>query len=223
MQQNRQKLELTERIIETNDWATYLLAFCFLLIALVRYSYPRRFMDFLMIPVSTKFFNLYAKDDTIQHPFSLLLFIAQVGCISVFTTLLIKSFLGDSLDNPWLLVQIFTFYAVFIIGKSIVEKMVANIFSIDAFIDDYLFQKLAYRNLLTFIVFVGNLVFIYALPNPGKALWYFALILIALNIISMYSIFRRKGGAIMSNFFYFILYLCALEISPYIILYKLFI
>lgn len=213
-------LELTERIIETNDWATYLLASCFLLLALVKYIYPRRFMDFLTIPLNTKFFKLYTKDDTIQHPFSVLLFLVQVGSLSVFSTLLIKTFV-EGPHNPWLPVQVFTFYSVFVIGKAIIEKIIANIFSIDASINDYLFQKLTYRNLMALILFGGNLIFIYALPHPGKALWLFALGIVLLNIIALYSIYRRNRSLIMSNFFYFILYLCALEISPYIILYNM--
>ena len=215
-------LEYTERIIHTNDWATYLLVFCFLLMALAKYFYPRRFGDFMVLPLNNKFFMVHGKEDTIQHPFNVIFFVIQVICAAIFINLLMNNIYGTNKENPWLFIQICAAYGIFVLGKFSIEKIVANIFSIDAIIDLYLYQKLGYRNFISLLLFCGILFFLYILPNHGYAIWLFAIVIMALNVIALFFTYKKNTVLIGSNFFYFILYLCALEISPYIILYKLF-
>lgn len=216
-------LEYTERIIATNDWATYLLVLCFLLMALAKYFYPRRFGDFMVLPLNNKFFTIHGKEDNIEHPFNIIFFAIQVICVAVFINLLMNNFLGEHHDDPWRLVQICTIYGVFVLGKVTIEKIVANIFSMDAIIDHYLYQKLGYRNFLTLLLFCGILVFLYILPEHNQAMLVFAAAILVLNVIALLYSYKKNAVLIASNFFYFIVYLCAIEISPYIILYKLFI
>src|SRR5690554_8075695 len=99
-------LEYSIRIIESNDWATYLLVLCFLLIALAKYFYPRRFDDFMMLPVNNKFFTVHGKEDNLQHPFNIIFFGVQVICATVFIKLLIDNILEFIQDNPCFIVNI---------------------------------------------------------------------------------------------------------------------
>ncbi|WP_304138277.1 DUF4271 domain-containing protein [Mesonia mobilis] len=46
--------------------------------------------------------------------------------------------------------------------------------------------------------------------------------LVLTNIFSLLLIYRKNQSLITGNWFYFILYLCTLEIAPYFILYKVF-
>ncbi|HLV93433.1 MAG TPA: DUF4271 domain-containing protein [Aequorivita sp.] len=216
-------MEYSIRIIESNDWATYLLVLCFLLIALAKYFYPRRFDDFMMLPVNNKFFTVHGKEDNLQHPFNIIFFGVQVICATVFIKLLIENTFEGSRDNPWLLLQICAFYCLFVLAKMTIEKIVANLFSIDSIIDHYLYQKLSYRNFISLFLFAGSLIFIYIFPGQYKAMLVFVLAILALNVITLLYSYKKNGILIASNFLYFILYLCALEISPYIILYRLII
>ncbi len=218
------RLDYTERIIESNDWTTYLLAFCFLLLAAAKYFYPRRFTDLLTLPFSDKYFTLHAKEGTMNHPFNTMLFVVQAITTSIFIYLLFRAFHPISVqENPWLFVQICTVYGVFVLVKFFVEKIVANIFSIDQLIDQYLFQKLSYRNLFAILLLIGNLLFLYSIPTAPVGLVIFAVGLLLLNAIALFTRYKKYATLISGNFFHFILYLCALEISPYIILYKLFV
>ncbi|SRR5690554_4833568 len=215
-------LEYTERILETNDWATYLLVLCFLLMAIAKYFYPRRFSDFIMLPLNNKFFTVHGKEDSIRHPFNIIFFAIQVSCAGLFINLLINNFSGNATHNPWLLLQICSGYGIFVLAKFSVEKIVGNIFSIDGIIDNYLYQKLGYRNFLSLLLFCGVLFFLYVLPNQTQVLLLYGVIILALNVVALVYTYRKNSILIASNFFYFILYLCALEISPYIIFYKFF-
>ncbi|MBV1923025.1 MAG: DUF4271 domain-containing protein, partial [Flavobacteriaceae bacterium] len=59
----------------------------------------------------------------------------------------------------------------------------------------------------------------YLLEPSKMMLIIFALCIVFLNIISLINSYKTYKKNILNNFFYFILYLCALEISPFIILY----
>ncbi len=217
-------LEYTQRILESNDWATYLLVFCFLLLAATKYFYPRRFSELLMLPLSDKYFNVYGKEDSVNHPFNVLLFTVQVISASIFVFLLFKAFHPQTLEeNSSLFIQVCTVYAVFVLVKVTIEKMVGNIFSMERLIDSYLFQKLSYRNVLALGVLIGNICFVYIFPITPMALGIFTLVILLLNLMALFYSYKKNGTVIAGNFFHFILYLCALEISPYIIIYYLFV
>ena len=60
--------------------------------------------------------------------------------------------------------------------------------------------------------------------TPNKAIVLtFIILLTVINTIGLLTSYKSNLNLIKRDFFYFILYLCALEIGPYIILYKVFI
>lgn len=217
-------MDFSERLIAPTDFATYLLVACFILYALAKYFYPKRFHEFSMLPITNQYFFVHGKNDELNHPFNIMLFAAQILCVSIFVFLLFKVFNPSEIEsNEWLFLQICTAYSVFVLIKFSLEKIVANIFSMDALINNYLYQKLSYRNFLGILFFAGNLFFLYVYSPTATGLLIFGGCLLALNAIALLYSYKKNGKLILGNFFYFILYLCALEISPYIILYKSFV
>ena len=214
-------MQYVERHTEALDWITLFLSGCIVLYTLAKYLYPRRFQEYIYLPLSNKYFLVQGKSDEIQHPFNILLFIAQVITMSLFIFLILRTLSPEMpKNNPWLFLQICTGYTVFILVKFYVEKIIGSLFNMDTLINKYLYQKLSYRNLIAVLVFMGNLIFYYIITPSETGLLVFTLVLLALNGIALFYSYKTNGKLIMSNFFYFILYLCALEISPYIILYK---
>lgn len=218
------KVDYSQRLIESTDWTTYLLLGCFVIFALAKYYYPKRFQEFYMLPLTNQYFFVHGKDDELNHPFNMMFFAVQIICVSIFAFLLFEVFNPNEVENnKWLFIQICTAYTVFVLIKFSLEKIVANIFSIDAVINNYLYQKLSYRNFLGILFFIGNLYFLYVYPPTPTGILVFGGFVILLNAIALLYSYKKNGKLILSNFFYFILYLCALEISPYIILYKSFV
>jgi hypothetical protein len=217
-------VDYTGRQIESLDWVTLLLMSCVILYALTKYFYPRRFQEFAMLPITNKYFLVQGRNDVIQHPFNVMLFATQVISISLFIYLLIKTENRQAvLDNQWLFVQICTAYIGFILIKYYIEKIIAAVFSLEAVLNAYLYQKLTYRNLLSMVVFVANALFFFVFEPTPLALYVCIAFILTVNALSLFYSYKTNGNIILRNFFYFILYLCALEISPYLILYKVFI
>lgn len=217
-------MDISERLIVSTDWATYMLLASFVLLALAKYIYPKRFHEFSLLPLTNQYFFVHGKNDALGHPFNIMLFTVQVLCVSIFIFLFFQVFNpSEAQNNKWLFLQICTAYCVFVLIKYSLEKMVANIFSIDDAINNYLYQKLSYRNFLGILFFVGNLFFLYIFRPTALALLFFGAGILVLNAIALLYSYKKNGKLILHNFFYFILYLCALEIAPYIILYKTFV
>ena len=215
-------MEYSLRNIENWDWITIVLVGIFAILSITRYLYPKRFHEFLSLPLTDKFFKLQGKGYEIKHLFNVLLFAVQVLSISLFIYIYL-SITDPSLvqENQWLIIQIGTGYTVFVLMKFLSEKIIAYIFNIESTINSYLYEKLSYTSLISLLLLMGNIIFVFTIHPTKNMLLTFATVIAGLYIISLISSFKRNWIIILRHFFYFILYLCTLEIVPYIILYRL--
>ena len=210
-------MQYIERSLISQDWITILLAACFVLLAFVSVLYKKRFEDFIKLPISNNYFITKGITDDIKHPFNIILFCIQIVSISL---LIYLFFSEESKTNPNLFIQISTGVFVFLSIKLIIEKLIGTIFSIDDFINQYVYRKLTYRNFLSLLIFGANLIFYFSFKPSLITLLVFTSVLVLFNSFIIFYSLKNYRTLLFSNFFYFILYLCTLEISPYIILYK---
>lgn len=210
-------MNYVERIIQSQDWITVLFVSCFVLLALLSVFYKKRLEDFLKLPISNTYFIGKGKSEEVKHPFNLILFCIQIISISLFIYLF---FLEQENYSKGLFLQISIGVFVFIAVKFIIEKMIGTIFSMEDLINNYVFQKFSYKNFISILLFILNLFFYYTfLPSKNLLLAICGLLILIHIILITYS-FKNHRTLLFSNFFYFLLYLCTLEISPYLIVYK---
>ena len=113
--------------------------------------------------------------------------------------------------------------AALVLIKVLFERLIGSLFDIDKLIDQYLFQKTSYLNFSGLILVPINVLLLYAL-TPSKWILFVSIgLIILVNFFGLITSFKNHQKLILNNLFYFILYLCALEIGPYLILYKLII
>ena len=213
-------MRYTNRIIESLDWVTLIMVGCILIIAILKVIYPKRFNDFIRLPVSNNYFLAKGKSEELRHPFSILLFVIQLISISLFVNLF---FLEKGKANVLLFLQILFVVFVFIIVKTSIEKIIGTIFSIEKLIDHYIYEKLSYRNFLSLLLIITNLIFYFSIKPDLNTLLILTGILFLVNMLILSYSYKNYRSLIFNNLFYFLLYICALEISPYLILYKAFI
>ncbi len=215
-------MEALERFTVSQDWITILLIAVLVLLVAAKYTFPHRFSDFSMLFATNKYLLLQGKEAKIFHPFNVLLFGVNVISVSLFIFIAYQAFITTQIGRPKILfIRIATAYTAFVLLKFSIEKILANISSIDKLMNHYLFYKLSYRNFTSMVLLPLNLIFIYVWKPDLLSLYICLGFILLLNIITLISIFRKNQQQIMQHFFYFILYLCALEIGPYFILYKL--
>jgi len=202
------------------DWITVVLVGCFLLLAVAKYLFSKRFQEFIILPLSQRYFSIQGKENDIRHPFNWVLFIVQTAVMSLFIAMAFSAYKELSFPPSLMLyLQVVAVYIVFVGVTYFLEKIVGTLLSIEVDVHSHLYKKLAYRNFMALAFFVLNVLFVY-LITPSKNLLYACIILfLVFNAIALYSSYKNHRNLIFTHYFYFILYLCALEILPYILLF----
>lgn len=210
------------RIIENKDWATVLFVSGFALIAIVKTVFETRFNDFMNLIVSDKYIKIYRDSSHLMSMFTVLLFVVQVISLAFFIQLALHSF-GYASKTDWLVfIQISTLLFVFILSKFLIEKIIATTFDIEEFAEQFNLQKVSYRTYVSLFILPLDIILYYN-DNLSKNWFVFIIIsLIILNIMTYIIALKNYQNLLFSKIFYFILYLCALEIAPYYFMYYWF-
>jgi hypothetical protein len=213
---------LHPRIIENKDWATVLFVLAFALIAVTKSVFENRFSEFSRLMISDKYIKIYRDTSQLMSWFNITLFIVQLISFAFFIQLALHYF-GYVSKTDWLIyIQIVTFLGVFILSKYLIEKIIATSFNIEEFTEQFNLQKVSYRTYIGLLILPVNIILFYN-NNPSKIL-IFTLIAIVLiiNLWTYLVSLKNYQNLLFGKMFYFILYLCALEIAPYYFMYYWF-
>lgn len=204
------------------DWATILFVLCFGLIAINRAVFETRFAEFIKLAVSDKYTKIYKDSGNLLSWFTISLFFIQVVSFTFLLQFLLDYFkLADK--TSWVsFIQLFTFVAVFILAKYLIEKIIATSFNIEEFNEQFNLQKVNYRTYIGLILLPVNVVLFYNDAIHPIVLYVIITVILAASIFSYLISLRMYQNLILGKLFYFILYLCALEIAPYYFMYYWF-
>ncbi|MDN3678165.1 DUF4271 domain-containing protein [Flavobacterium paronense] len=210
---------LQPRILEPKDWATCLFVFSFVLIAITKTAFETRFSEFLRILVSDKYIKVYKDTSHLMSGFTILLFIVQIISFSFFIQILLNYF-GYVAKTDWIIfIRIFTFFGIFVLSKFLIEKIVATIFNIEEFAEQFNLQKVSYRTFIGLILLPINIYLFYN-NTPSNVVVYCVIgVILIINLLSYLVSLKIYQNLLIGKLFYFILYLCALEIAPYYFIY----
>jgi hypothetical protein len=211
------------REIVTNEWYTILIVVSLCILAFAKYAYANRFNDFLSLVGNSKYLKIYAREQKFVDQFDSLLFFNLVVSLSIFIFLSYKTLVNPIDFEITTFLKLLVGVGALILIKILLERLIGSLFEIDQLIDAYLFQKTNYKNFIGLVLLPINVLLIYSF-NPEPIVFYliFGLLFIIISIGFITSL-KTHQKTIIGNIFYFILYLCALEITPYVVLYKLFI
>ncbi|UNZ00099.1 DUF4271 domain-containing protein [Zhouia spongiae] len=197
---------------------SFLLIGCLVLMTLARLTDEARFPMFINIFFSEKYFKLYGKEkNATLHWFNILLLLVQVITLGFLLKLSINYFQLPVNTN---ILTLTAFILLIILFKFYLEKTIANIFDINAMVESYHFEKLSFLNLNCLLCLPLITILTYNNLSNGFLLFSTISLFILLNVISFILILKNHQKIIRLNLFYFILYLCALEIAPFLILGK---
>ncbi|SHG88542.1 protein of unknown function [Flavobacterium micromati] len=214
---------LQPRLLESKDWATALFVFSFAIIAIAKSVFENRFSDFANLVYSNKYIKVYKDNTNLKSPFTISLFIVQLISFAFFIQVTLSYFgLGSKTD--WLLyIQILTFLTFFILSKYLIEKIIATAFNIEDFTEQFNLQKVTYRTYIGLFILPFNIIlFYYDSFSRNIPLIIIGIVLIA-NLLTYFISIKNYQKIILGKLFYFILYLCTLEIAPYYFMYYWFI
>lgn len=212
--------ELSLREIASDSWIISLVVLALLILAIAAYNYQESFRSFLQLPLSNRYFIISGKSQHTTSPFPTLLFVAGLIGAALYGSFLSVELDADSSPDLSLFLQmtaaIFGFFSI----KFLLTRLLGVVFKLEDLVGTYVFEKLSFLNLIGLGLLGFCVVYRYG-PLQSEWILYLAGLLAAgAYIMGLIYSYKNNENLIFRNFFYFILYLCALEISPFILLYK---
>ena len=213
---------LHPRITENKDWATVLFVLSFAIIAVTKSIFENRFGDFANLFFSDKYTKVYKDNSHLKSGFTISLFLVQVISLTFFIQISLSYFSNVSKTDWVLYIQIFTFLIFFILSKYLIEKIIATSFNIEEFMEQFNLQKVTYRTYIGLIILPINIILFYYDTFSSNIPLVIISIVLIINTLTYFISIKNYQNIIFSKLFYFILYLCTLEIAPYYFMYYWF-
>ena len=136
-----------------------------------------------------------------------LLFISNIS--------ILLAFFKDENFNLIIYYELLKYVFIFFTSKVLFDVIIGKVFSINRIMKSYVWQKLVYCNSLGIVLLLFNFLIAYTIFDKQYMVSFFIALSILYLIFAYYSIFFSMKKVIFKNWFYFILYLCTLEIIPY--------
>ena len=136
-----------------------------------------------------------------------LLFISNIS--------ILLAFFKDQNFDLIIYYELFKYIFIFFTSKVLFDIIIGKVFSINRIMKSYVWQKLVYCNSLGIILLLFNFFIAYTIFEKQYMVSFFIALSVLYLIFAYFSIFFSMKKVIYKNWFYFILYLCTLEIIPY--------
>jgi len=217
--------QATERVIYSKDWITIVFTIIFILFALAKSNNNKRFTKLFPLLISKNYLVIYAKQAPILlNTFHIFFAIIQLFIFSliIFIGVKTKNSIAKEFEITFF-INILTSVFIFIVIRYFIEKILAVIFEKENEHEYFTYIKMSYLSNFCLLSFPLLLLTLY-IDIDSSILAYLVLIFSLFILLFYYvMIVINNQKLIFRKLFYFILYICALEIAPLIFLYKLFI
>jgi len=214
-----------ERISFSGDWITVLFMLVLVLITILKYSFNERFTKLFSLLYSEKYYTDYIKTNPLLfNNFHLYFFFIINFNISIFIYFVLKTYSPINIENDF---QFYTLVLLMLILYILLRYLLGALlgFVLDIYSDQkyFTFLKISNLSLISLLLFPLLILINYSVGVFHKFLIGFGLVVVLILFLIRYYILVKNEKLNFNNLFYLFLYLCALELSPIIVIYKLFV
>ncbi|NHF58674.1 DUF4271 domain-containing protein [Flavobacteriaceae bacterium TP-CH-4] len=207
------------RTATNTDWITILIFSSLLFVVMAKSMFYSRFLNFIILPFNNKYVFMYNKKDRLINWFHVFFTIFQTINFALFIYLAQNILLDVGHDSyPGMFLIILAFLLLFLLLKVALQLGNGYIFGSRKVISEIIFKKLSYLNYSGVIMFLANVTLSFVLRDAIFVVYLAIFLILLVNAIGLVTTLRNHQKFIATHFFYFILYLCALEISPLVII-----
>lgn len=203
----------------TADWISLVILLSILLMVFAKNAFYSRFLNFIILPFNNKYIFMYNKKDKLFNWFNIFFTLFQFLNFSLFIFLASHILFAPSEKfNVMAYVGILLGLTLFWGLKIFLQLGNAFIFNSQNAISEIVFKKLSYLNYSGIVMLLANLLLHFVFKESKTTVIISILAIVLINAIGWTTILRNHQKFIAGNFVYFILYLCALEIAPIVII-----
>jgi len=216
--------EAKEIVPQNADWIVLLFFVVFAILTFLKISFNDRLYHTSTLFFSKKHLSIYFNKEktNVLNLFQVLIFIVQVLIISLL--FYVYSGYFQTFFQP----LNFKTYVLILIGvvlyfgfRFVLGFFLAYVLNLTNVYKKILFEKINYFSTLILWIIIPLLFLIYTENNRNIFSWIMMLLIVVLLILRYVLILNNNKYLLFNNLFYFILYLCALEIAPLVIIFKL--
>ncbi|MFS4468688.1 DUF4271 domain-containing protein [Maribacter sp. 2210JD10-5] len=200
------------------DWITLVIFGSLFLVLIAKSLFYTRFFNFIILPFNNKYIFMYNKKEKLFNWFHIFFTLFQVINTSLFIYLAWRAFLKqENQEYAFLFPAILIGFFLFLILKVFLQLGNGFIFGSSQIFSELVFKKLSYLNYAGIVLFIANIFLTYVLIDSKIVVSIAFLLFLIINVIGWVTVIKNSQKLLTGHFFYFILYLCALEIAPLLI------
>ena len=177
------------------------------------------FSNFIILPFNNKYVTLYNKKGRLFNWFHLVLTLFQLINFSLFVFLAKNVFFTQTTYSyPIIFLAVLGTLIVFLLLKIGIQLANGFVFDSTELITGLIFNKISYFNYSSCIAFIANIILSYIIKDSKPVIYISIFCILFINGIGLANALRNHQKLISANVFYFILYLCTLEIAPMVLI-----
>lgn len=212
-------METIYRNVNSIDWITAVILGSFFLLVLGKHFYKSLFFNFIILPFNNKYIGFNNKKGKLFNWFHIILSLFQLLNFSLFIYLIKGVFFSENIGS----IPIFFFIALgllifYLLIKIAIQMLNAFVFDANDLISGLILSKISYFNYSSLVAFLANIILTYILQSSKIVIFVSIFCIFLINSIGIVNLLRNYQKLISINLLYFILYLCALEIAPVVII-----
>jgi len=201
-----------------NDWYTTIIVASLTITVSAKLLNFNRFTHFLRLIGNSNYLRIYVKDHKFLDPFDVVLFLNFCVNGTLIGILTYSHFVQNLEITPLLFLKIAAILGAGALIKVLLELGIGYLFDIPKLFHSYVFQQISFINFLGVVLLPLNSLLIFGVPNNHTLIVFILLVSGLILLIGLMKSIKSYQKLLINNFFYFILYLCTLEIAPCIIL-----
>jgi hypothetical protein len=210
-------MQALDRIDFSNNWLTPVFVFALLLLVVLKISNQQKLSGyFSAIFIKGFIIKKTEERESLFNTFDIVLLCFSAIVYAVFFSVIAELFL-DVTASFTVFVSAFSFVVVYLILSLVLDVGMANLFEVQNETSYLFLTKIAYLYNTALILFPVLIITTYSSLGVAVLFVVFALFF----LLSMLLLFINNKNLILNKLFYFILYICALEIAPLLFIYKM--
>jgi len=211
-------MQAIERIDISNNWLTITFVVALVLLVLLKSLNKQKLYGYVGAYFQKGFIVNKVKEKTSFFTgFNLVLYVFSILVYAIFLTYLTPLFLPELTVDFNLFVKVLSIGFVYITLFMVLDMVFCNVLEVQNQLTYFVAAKIGYFYSAALIFFPFLIAVMYSFLSIYWLLGIFGI----LFVLGVVLTFANNKNLIISKLFYFILYLCALEIAPLLIIYKI--
>ena len=211
-------MQALEKIGIENNWITILLVVLLVIIFLLKGIDSTKLKGYISALFDKGFVEVETEENIMFFKgFYILIFTFSISVLSLISYFFIIENANNVEKGFYSFLAVFLLVLIYFLVKWILEYLLSSLFLINKGVHFFLVSKTSYLYTITFLLFGGVILVEYSQLNASFLFYLTAILFFTRFLVHVVN----NKNLIFSKLFYFILYLCAFEIAPLFILFKL--